>query len=125
MTKENLKYSSADRIIIRKLWISDDGTSPYDLHDEYLLSPGQIAEAIEKFSSLGVINYIDQKIVFSPNGRAWVFDNRFELFCYDLNKTWREVDEKIRVEMIPANIPYKPNRKKLDYRTFSNRVDIF
>ena len=90
---QEIKYDSFEIVIFRELGNNTDGVNIYDLHKEYLLSPGQIIAFISKFEKLDLIKFIDFKISLLEKGKTWLIENRKDLFLNSRDKYWMGVPD--------------------------------
>lgn len=121
--QENIEmpYSSFEKEILRALFERGDWLDLYELHEEYLLSPGQLSYAVRKFDRDEIIDVDGLLVRLTEQGQKWVFAHRREIFLADRNRYWAELsDHKVQTPM-PAVQPYLPKLNNANLKFLKNR----
>jgi hypothetical protein len=116
-----ITYSSFEKEILRSLFERGDWLDLYQLHQEYLLSPGQLSYAVRKFVHNEIIEVEGLLVRLTEHGQKWVFAHRREIFLADRNRYWAEPsDHKMQTPM-PVTQPYLPKLNKANLKFLNNR----
>jgi len=91
-----LYFHSEDREILRHLWAEHDPVKVYLFHEKYLLSPGQIARILRKYSAENIIEIHGDRIALTERGRRWILRNRREIFMHVSAKPWKSIPDVFR-----------------------------
>jgi hypothetical protein len=89
----------------------------FELHEEYVLSPGQVLESIERLSAVGYVQRDGLRAKLTDEGRQWVMFSRRELFMSP-HIDWRSFETNDR--LVEEFEPYFPSLKKVDRGHFIN-----
>jgi hypothetical protein len=110
---------SHQREVILFLYESEGWVDVYQLHQEKLLSTGQIASVLLDLreSKYCVIRGLSAKL--TEAGRNWVVSNRMELFL-KVSRDWAQPLPKNDKSVLP-NEPYLPNLGQID-RNFYKKL---
>ena len=107
------EFTSADREVIRKLYAGEGWIDLYTLHAQYLLSPGQIADIMDRLARAGFVEVEGIRARMTGKGREWVIAAR-KIFLATDRSTWRpEADAMLQSELV-AGQPYLPDPELVD-----------
>jgi len=108
--------SSAEIEIMRNLFASPSGSIDlYELHEEFLLSSGQLANVCRRMAEFGVLEiemedgFPTLLVTITPTGRQWVVRHRKRLFLTPSDRPWavaiRETSQ--RLDLFAPFLPTK------------------
>lgn len=95
----------SEDIIILKALMQEDCVRFYRLHEQYRLSPGQIARSIQKFQAEGVLDYDCDCAKLTGSGREWILMHRKQLFLQPKKREWTKINEEYRPEINIQQFP--------------------
>ena len=76
-------------------------------HEKYMLSPGQIAFFVKKYSKEQVIAVSDGMISLTTSGREWVLNNTAKVFYRKSTPKWKKVPLEFKGPFtLKINEPY-------------------
>ena len=84
-----MALNSAERELLLELFRNRDGIDVYRLHQRYMLSPGQLAEALAAFGERGLVEYLNRRARLTDKGREWLLAGRKEMFFSSDTPTWK------------------------------------
>jgi len=113
-------YASFEREIIRTLFESQDWVDLFDLHERYMLSPGQLSFAVRRLKGLGIIETNGLQVKLNARGRKWVFAHREPLFLRG-NRFWAAQNDQVGDAQLSPLEPYMPKLKSIRADFFRNR----
>lgn len=113
---------SAEREILRRSFNSFGAIDLYALHEEFLLSPGQLSRATRQLTSLGLAEVDGLKLKLTTGGLEWIFQNRHDLFLRDRNRHWAEPPEELLRVPVDAAKPYAPRQGAGRKRRYFERL---
>ena len=106
-----MRFFSEDIVILKAL-MREDTVGLYDLHEHYLLSPGQIARSLQKLKDEGVIEYNSDRARLNDFGKEWILTHRKQMFLQPKERLWSEIREDYRPQINIQELP--PVIKKKD-----------
>jgi len=107
-----------EREVISALFSAKGWVDLYDLHEKYLLSPGQLVHAARKFDQLGIVEWTETRLKLSDHGRHWVLVNRSTLFLQRSPRFWAiDFDGIVREPSHPSE-PYMPKIRAVRAKFF-------
>lgn len=113
MASERLYIHSEDREILRHLYAVHQPVAVYFFHEKYLLSPGQIARVVRKYSDNGIIAVERDSIILTENGRRWVLRNRRQIFMSIRTRPWSQIPDEFRNTKIRAGEDFHLSAQKV------------
>lgn len=117
---ENLtmKIASSEREILKLLYSSNEWADLYSLHDKYLLSPGQLSNAVRKFEDAGIIESKELEVKLTLKGRVWLIKHRRAIFMGGHGRPWAKPRPEHCQEPISPMQPYLPELENVDQAFF-------
>ena len=109
------EVSSSDREVISALFEASDWLDLFDLHLDFVLSPGQVLDSVERLQAGGYLERKGLHARLTDLGREWVIASRRELFMNPA-RDWRSYEAKDR--LVRENEPYLPDFAKVDRKFF-------
>jgi len=107
-----MSVPSSKREILSALFHADAWLDLYELHENYKLSPGVLAQSVQFLQENGLLETDGMRAKLTAEGRAWVFLNRKKIF-YSVNRFWSQpyTNEEPKVD---GKDPYMPRMKSID-----------
>ena len=102
---------SEDIELIKKL-LESDTVNFYDLHDEFLLSPAQVATAVERLSIKEFVTLDGMSVSLTEKGKGWLRENAGGILTHNRKQYWKELPSNMLQPSIGINEFYKPNIDK-------------
>ncbi len=115
-----MTFTSVDAEIIRAI-TNNKIVSMYELHERYLLSPGQILESIERLRPFDVLNREGHFLTATEKTRAWAILHRFELFSRQ-SRSWLNAFRSKRISDDMMDEDWRSSTLARNY--FLNRVNV-
>lgn len=114
-----MSIPSSKREILIALFQTDDWFDLYQLHKEYKLSPGVLAQSVTFLQNNGLLETDGMKVKLTAKGRVWVFLNRKRMF-YSVERFWTQpcTNDETRID---ANSPYMPRLKSINKNFFTGK----
>ena len=116
-----MTYSSFEKEILKALFESGDWVDLYTLHEEYLLSPGQLSYAVRNFARSKIVESDGLLVRLTEHGQKWVFAHRREIFLSDRNRYWAEPLDDGALPPMPVAQPYLPKLKNANLKFLRKR----
>ena len=113
---------SADIVILRELY-RNESLDIYVFHKLYSLSPAALAQTINRFLKLGVIEIQDDLIRLTDFGLKWILSNRKSLFLKDRVQEWKDVPDYMLKTKIPVDSLYVPRKSLVDKEFFMRLIE--
>ena len=117
-----IELYSEDIELLKELY-SKTNIDMFFFHEQYKLSPAQLARTLKKFTDAGLIILDSRNIILNENGRRWIIGNRKELFLKEKSKYWKNIPDEMKQDLLNVNELYLPDRKKIDNELFKNIED--
>jgi hypothetical protein len=114
-------YYSFEREILRTMFERGDWLDLYTLHEEFLLSPGQLSNAVRNFARNEIIEVEGLLVRLTEQGKKWVFAHRREIFLTDRNRYWAKPFDHDAQPPIPTTQPYLPKLKNANLKFLMKR----
>lgn len=114
-------YNSQQRIVLRALFSERDWVDLYRLHKGTLVAPGQIAALLSFMLEQKYCLVDGLKAQITPAGRAWVLQNRKQIFC-KVHTEWRGGSKSEEHSELQPSAPYLPNLAYLDRDFFARKA---
>lgn len=86
-----MQLSSADKKILLTLYQRSDNINVYEFHERFSFSPAQLSRFTRRFQELDIIEYSNETIKLTEHGKAWILNNRKEIFLTPTKKTWARI----------------------------------
>lgn len=110
--------SSAEIEIMRHLFTSPRGSIDlYELHQEFMLSSGQLANVCRRMAEIGVLK-IEMKdelptlmVSITPSGRQWVVRHRKRLFLSPSDRPWATATRETSARL-DVFAPFLPTKRR-------------
>src|SRR5690349_6164861 len=106
-----MMFSSFEKEILRALFECGDWLDLYTIHEEYLLSPGQLSYAVRNFARDRIVEADGLLVRLTEHGQKWVFAHRREIFLSDRHRYWVEPFNDSALPPMPVTQPYLPKLK--------------
>lgn len=119
-----MKLQPEDSIVLKLLLRAPNHTRRvYDIHAEFLLSPGQLARSIQKLLDETLIVHEHGTVKLTDSAVEWLIKNR-SIF-YKVNKTWKDIPNNFRGPKLGAEEIYLPeNINNFNFKNERGRYDI-
>ncbi len=75
-----MRLSSADKKILLILYQIPGNVNVYEFHKRFSFSPAQLSRFTRRFQELDIIEYSNETIKLTEHGKAWILNNRKEIF---------------------------------------------
>ncbi|MDP8241615.1 MAG: hypothetical protein P9M09_01115 [Candidatus Celaenobacter antarcticus] len=86
-----MRLSSADKKILLILYQIPGNVNVYEFHKRFSFSPAQLSRFTRRFQELDIIEYSNETIKLTEHGKAWILNNRKEIFLTPPKKPWVEI----------------------------------
>ena len=109
-----MDINSEDRIFLKAIFASKESIDIYDIHKEYLLSPGQVSRSLKKLTKLDLVSvdFEAGKALLTENGLIKIVEKRKIFFGSFDREKWRAPPDEMLGEKIEINAPYIPRRMR-------------
>lgn len=103
---------SEDIELIKKL-LDCDTVNLYDLHNQFLLSPAQIATAIDRLIDKNHVTLEGMTLKVTEKGKEWLKADASVILASERRQYWRELPSDMLQVQVGVNEFYKPNIDKI------------
>lgn len=108
-----------DKLLLKLLFSAGGWADLYALHEQHLLSPGQISNAVRNALNAGIIEVdCDFRARLTEGGKAWVLLNRRAIFLSEAKRKWAHSDAAPTAEVKDTYAPRLPSLRKIDKAFF-------
>jgi DNA-binding PadR family transcriptional regulator len=113
---------SADIVVLRELY-RNTKMDIFEFHRLYSLSPGQLAQTLNKFVKQGIVEIEGDFAQITDFGRKWIVANRKSLFLEVRALGWKSIPDYMQKPRIPINSFYAPRKSLLDKEFFIHLIE--
>lgn len=99
-----------ERKILLDLFKSSNGLFAYTFFERYKVGPDEIASFIEKYESIKIVKFIDNRLFLTEKGREELKINKPKEYTKEKGFN---IPEEFKVNRIEINEPYLPDVTKL------------
>lgn len=112
----NIVFHSEERILLRALFAEPRLGNLYALHEQFMLSPAQLINSINKLVLCGLVVFDGDTVVLKKAGRAWIIKHRKKLFFENTEPYWQMPRSELKLAGSSSRNgrPYRIRMKKLD-----------
>ena len=100
-----------DKYILKDLYESINGLYAFTFYSRYSIEPDQMFNFITEYEEKGIINYNDDKLSLTENGRKIILKQIF--IAQHLPGKFSNIPEEFIGQKIEINFPYLPDIKNV------------
>ena len=106
-----------EKRILKDIYESVDGLSPYTFYSRYKIKPSETFKFVEKYESKGIIKSDDDRITTTEEGRNIILKQIFYNKSAGIGKY--DIPKEFLVNKIDINEPYLPNIREVSKEILS------
>lgn len=103
---------SEDIELIKKL-LKSNTINLYELHNDFLLSPAQVATAIERLVANDYVALEGMSLTVTEKGKEWLKGDASVILVSERIRYWRELPSDMLQPQLGIDELYKPNIDKI------------
>lgn len=107
-----MELSKVEIILMQRALKATDGIFVGGITSQLGISVRDAADAFRSLRTQGFLEFDNSVLRLTPEGRKWIFENQ-KLFVFSGQKTWREVPEEFKSNVIRPFEPYAPRLSKI------------
>lgn len=111
-----------EKIILKDLYESINGLQSFSLYSKYKIEPDKIFIFIEKYTEKGILNYENNKLELTKEGKSLILKQYFGLKSN--SGKFGNIPEDFLANRIKINSPYLPNIETLPEEILKNQMKV-
>lgn len=105
--------TTIERSILRETVLNGGKYFVYKLHSKKKILPGEISRALRILENKNLIQTDGLMVELTEKGKSLAYSAQIGM-VESSRKPWRECPAEFKQPQMPINLPYLPNRKKMN-----------